>query len=195
MNVSKRSLRQGVFALTAVAATIAWANAHASADEQSLKVGDTAPDFELVSHAGETVTLSDLVEDGRVVLVVLRGYPGYQCPLCNKQVSDFLQQAKKFKQHGVQVAFVYPGTSTGLSDRAQEFLGEKKLPEGFHLLIDADYEFTNEYGLRWDAVRETAYPSTFVIEKDQTISFVKISNSHAGRTSTKEILKELADNN
>ncbi|MEX0726419.1 MAG: peroxiredoxin-like family protein [Planctomycetaceae bacterium] len=193
MKAFRRFSRQSVIALTAVVATIVWANAHSSADEQSLKVGDTAPGFELPSLAGETVQLSDLVEEGRVVLVVLRGFPGYQCPLCNKQVSDFLQQSKKFNQQGTQVVFVYPGPSTSLSDRAQEFQGKKKLPDGFHLLIDPDYEFTNAYGLRWNAVRETAYPSTFVIEKDQTISFAKISNSHAGRTSAKEMLKELAD--
>lgn len=41
-------------------------------------VGDAAPDFALTSVAGQTVRLAELTPAGPVLLVVLRGYPGYQ---------------------------------------------------------------------------------------------------------------------
>ena len=44
-------------------------------------VGDKAPAFSLQSLGGETVKLSALTEQGPVVLLVLRGFPGYQCPI------------------------------------------------------------------------------------------------------------------
>ncbi len=44
-------------------------------------VGDKAPDFTLKTLNDQTVRLSNLTASGKVVLVVLRGWPGYQCPL------------------------------------------------------------------------------------------------------------------
>ena len=41
------------------------------------KVGDKAPDFVLKTLDNQTVRLSDLTARNRVVLVVLRGWPGY----------------------------------------------------------------------------------------------------------------------
>lgn len=40
--------------------------------------GDTAPDFALQSVTGQTVRLTELTAAGPVLLVVLRGNPGYQ---------------------------------------------------------------------------------------------------------------------
>jgi peroxiredoxin len=155
-------------------------------------VGDKAPDFSLSTVAGKTVKLSDLTTKSPVVLIVLRGYPGYQCPYCNLQVQDFLKQAGAFASAGVQVVLVYPGPPENLNPRANEFLAEKKLPDHFNLLLDPGYEFTNLYGLRWDAPRETAYPSTFLIDQNGIVYFAKISKVHGGRTTAAEILDALA---
>jgi len=125
-----------------------------------------------------------------VVLVVLRGYPGYQCPVCNQQVGQFLQQADKFKAAGAQLVFVYPGASKDLALRAKEFWADRSLPDHVQLLIDPDYKFTNAYHLRWDAPKETAYPSTFVIQ-DRKITFAKVSQTHGGRAKVEEVLAML----
>src|SRR4051794_22528197 len=82
------------------------------------KVGDEARDFELPVLGGEKVKLSKLTESGPVVLVVLRGYPGYQCPLCTKQFGEFLGKADEFKKAGAQVVFVYPGPADKLKEKA-----------------------------------------------------------------------------
>lgn len=44
------------------------------------------------------------------------------------------------------------------------------------------------YGLRWDAAHETAYPSTFLIDRQGVIFFSKIVKEHGGRTTAAEIL-------
>jgi thioredoxin-dependent peroxiredoxin len=151
------------------------------------KVGDTPEDFELPTFQGDTVKLSTLSAKGPVVLVVLRGHPGYQCPICNQQVGQFLQQADKFKTTGAQLVFVYPGASKNLGVKAKEFLADRMLPEHAQLLIDPDYKFTNAYGLRWDAPNETAYPSTFVIQQGK-ITYAKVSQTHGGRTKPDDVL-------
>ena len=42
---------------------------------------------------------------------------------------------------------------------------------------DPDYTMVNAYGLRWDAARETAFPSTFILDNKGTVKFSKISHS------------------
>src|SRR5690606_25793290 len=119
-------------------------------------VGNTAPDFTLRALTGGEVTLSELAADGPIALIVLRGYPGYQCPICARQVHEFIQNADGFKQIGARVLFVYPGPSDDLQSRAEEFAQDKTFPAHFTMLIDPNYKFTNLYDLRWDAPRETA---------------------------------------
>jgi peroxiredoxin len=154
-------------------------------------IGDKAADFGLKALDGKAVKLSAETAKGPVALLVLRGYPGYQCPLCTRQVSDFLGKAAEFKKAGATVLMVYPGPAADLDRHAKEFLAGKSLPDGFALLTDPDYTFTNAYRLRWDAKNETAYPSTFVIGKDGVIRYAVVSKTHVGRTQAAEVLKAI----
>jgi thioredoxin-dependent peroxiredoxin len=151
-------------------------------------VGEKAPDFALSTPEGKSVRFSELVAKGPVVLVVLRGYPGYQCPYCNRQVQDFIQKSQGFADAGAHVVLIYPGPPQDLGARANEFLADKKLPGNFDLLVDPGYTFTNLYGLRWDAAQETAYPSTFLVDQQGVVFFSKIVKEHGGRTTAAEIL-------
>jgi peroxiredoxin len=151
-------------------------------------VGEKAPDFALSTPEGKSVRFSELVAKGPVVLVVLRGYPGYQCPYCNRQVQDFIQKSQGFADAGAHVVLIYPGPPQDLGASANEFLADKKLPGNFDLLVDPGYTFTNLYGLRWDAAQETAYPSTFLVDQQGVVFFSKIVKEHGGRTTAAEIL-------
>lgn len=157
----------------------------------SPNVGEKAPDFALSTPQGRQIRLFEAVSTGPVVLIVLRGYPGYQCPYCNRQVQDFIQNSPAFADAGAHVLMIYPGPSEGLVGKANEFLADKKLPSNFDLLLDPGYEFTNLYGLRWNAPQETAYPSTFLIDRQGIVFFSKIVKEHGGRTSAEEILRAL----
>ena len=124
-------------------------------------VGDRAPDFQLTTVDGHTLRLSDAISKGPVVLLVLRGYPGYECPFCNRQVREFIRDAPKFASAGARIVMVYPGPSP------------------------------DQYGLRWDAPGETAYPSTFLIDRNGTIFFTKIVKAHGGRSTPQELVEML----
>lgn len=155
------------------------------------RLGYKTPDFTLNTLDEKPLTLSELTSKSPVVLVVLRGYPGYQCPICTLQVADLVKHAQQFSDANAKVVLVYPGPAEKLGDRAGEFLKGRDLPESFSLVTDPDYKFTEAYGLRWDAPRETAYPSTFVIDRQGTIRFVKASKSHGDRAKTDDVLKAL----
>ena len=160
-------------------------------DAAGPKVGEMAKDFTLPSLGGKDVKLSDMTAKGPVVLVVLRGYPGYQCPVCARQFAELVKKQAEFAKAGAQMLFVYPGPSKELKDRAGEFVKGKDYPDNFQVLIDGDYSFTNAYGLRWNAEKETAYPATFVIDGAGKIVYAKVSKTHGDRAKADEVLAAL----
>jgi peroxiredoxin Q/BCP len=155
-------------------------------------MGQKAPDFTLSTPTGILVRLSQQTGKSTVVLVVLRGFPGYQCPYCQKQVHDFIEHAPEFAAKKASVLLVYPGPPADLDQHAKEFLAKQAdLPANVTLVTDPDYAMTNLYGLRWDAPAETAYPSTFIIDRKGTITFEKISHGHDDRTVARDILTKI----
>jgi peroxiredoxin len=155
-------------------------------------MGQKAPDFTLSTPTGVPVELSKQTGKSSVVLVVLRGFPGYQCPYCQKQVHDFIEHAPEFAAKGTSVLLVYPGPPANLDQHAREFLAKQaNLPANVILVTDPDYAMTNLYDLRWDAPSETAYPSTFIIDRNGTITFEKISHSHDDRSMAQDIVSRI----
>ncbi len=155
-------------------------------------VGAKAPDFTLATVAGVPVRLTAQQHGNPTVLVMLRGYPGYQCPFCEKQVHDFVAKAADFAAKKASVLLVYPGPPADLDQHAREFLAKQaELPSNIVLVTDPEYKVTNLYGLRWDAPHETAYPSTFVLDKNGVILFEKISRGHGDRLSAQDALDHL----
>lgn len=175
----------------ALAATVLLSTSPA-ARAATPQVGDAAPNFSLRTLDDKIVELKSLTAKRPVVLVVLRGWYGAQCPICSRQVNDFVTKAADFAAKNVQVVMVYPGPSEQLKAHAQEFLANKDWPADFLYVIDPDYTFTNAYGLRWDAPRETAYPSTFIIDRDGRVRFAHVSRTHGNRVSAAAALEALA---
>ncbi len=155
------------------------------------QVGDKAPEVAWQTPNATTVKLSQLLTKGPVVLMVLRGFPGYQCPVCTAQVGELLGKSETFAAEKAQIVLVYPGPAEGLKQHAEEFVRGKTLPANVVLVLDPDYAFTNKYGLRWNAPAETAFPSTFVIDRSGKVRFSKVSRSHGGRAKVVEILAAL----
>ena len=163
-----------------------------SAQGQTPAVGQIAPDFTLQTTKGQAVNLSTQTGKGTTVLIFLRGYPGYQCPFYQKQAHDFITHAADFAAKKANVLLVYPGPPADLDQHAREFLAKQAaLPSNVVLVTDPDYKATNLYSLRWDAPNETAYPTTFILDRSRKVLFQKISRSHADRTTASEILGSL----
>lgn len=159
---------------------------------EPLSKGDMAPDFKLaVVGEDRYVTLQELTRSGPIALVFLRGYPGYQCPLCTQQVGTLRNRAKALTEVTKHVVLVYPGPANELEKHSEQFLGSNALPEPLLMVRDPEMETVNQYGLRWIAPNETTYPATFVLDKHGRVVWSKISDSHAGRTNAQEIIEQL----
>ncbi|QMU62001.1 MAG: redoxin family protein [Gammaproteobacteria bacterium] len=169
---------------------------HAGEVQVGPKEGSKLEDFSGTTMHGDSFQFSKLVDKGSVVIVMLRGFPGYQCPVCSTQVAGYVAKADEFKkQRNTPVVFIYPGKVSNLEKRAQEFTAplekEVDLPNNIIFVIDHDYKITNHLGLRWDAPKETAYPAAFVIDHSGYVQYAKVSDNHQDRATADEVLEFL----
>src|SRR5680860_409315 len=92
-----------------------------SQEFENLVVGRNAIDYKLKTIQGDEIQLIEITENHPVVLIVLRGWVGYQCPVCSRQVGQFISEAEKLEELGAAVLLVYPGPSAELQEKANEF--------------------------------------------------------------------------
>jgi len=156
-------------------------------------VGDQVRDFDLpIVGSDKTLKLSEAYKDGPVVVVMLRGYPGYQCGICSRQYGKFREAAKNLAKTAKHVIMVYPGGESQLETHANEFVGDAAIPAPIVMVRDPGMKMVQDWDLRWKAPRETAYPATFVIDQSGKVVWAKVSEGHDGRSTVDDVAKALA---
>lgn len=133
----------------------------------ALKAGDTAPDFELRSHRGGTVKLSDLIGKKNVVLAF---HPLAFTPVCATQMTSYESDVRAFESTDTVVLGVSIDPQPAKTAWAKE-LGVKS----FDLLSD-NYpygEVAKKYGVfrEKDGISERA---VFVIDKSGKVTWSKV---------------------
>jgi peroxiredoxin Q/BCP len=127
--------------------------------------GAPAPDFELQSDEGETVTLAAL----RGKPVVLYFYPKDDTPGCTTEACEFRDAYDRFREQGVEILGVSPDTEAS----HQKFKSKYELP--FTLLADPDHRTAEAYGV-WKEKKNYGKTymgierSTFVIDADGKVA-------------------------
>ena len=127
--------------------------------------GAPAPDFELTSDEGETVTLAAL----RGKPVVLYFYPKDDTPGCTTEACEFRDAYDRFRDQGVEILGVSPDTEAS----HQKFKSKYELP--FTLLADPDHRAAEAFGV-WKEKRNYGKTymgierSTFVIDADGKVA-------------------------
>jgi thioredoxin-dependent peroxiredoxin len=167
--------------------------AQTTATKDSLHVGTQFPDFSLTNLDGSRISLRSELHEGPVVLVVLRGWPGYQCPFCTRQFGDLLSHAGEFEKSKATVIFIYPGDSAELRKHAKEFLANRAMPVNFRFLIDPDLGWVTSHGLRWEAKDETSFPSTLLLDRHGEVRFMATAKMHGARILSGQLLEVLAE--
>jgi peroxiredoxin Q/BCP len=151
-----------------------------------IEEGKPAPDFELVSDAGETVKLSEL----RGKPVVLYFYPKDDTPGCTTQACGIRDAYGEFERAGAVVLGVSPDDAGS----HVKFRSKYELP--FTLLADTDHAVADEYGV-WG---EKAFAgkkymgvkrSTFVIDADGTVK--KVMHDVKPATHADDVLAALSE--
>jgi thioredoxin-dependent peroxiredoxin len=140
---------------------------------KTISEGATAPDFALSDQNGKTVSLSERLAEGPVVLFF---YPAAMTPGCTKEACHFRDLATEFKEVGAQRL----GISTDPVKRQQAFSEQQVLD--YPLLSDEDGAVATSYGVKRRMITPVKR-ATFVIDTDRTIKKIITSelnmNVHA----------------
>jgi peroxiredoxin len=147
----------------------------------SVAVGDRAPDFMLKDQEGRDVRLSDLTDQGRVVLIFFRGK---YCLACRAALRGLLPKLEDFKNSRVAVVAVGPMTPA----EAKAF----DLP--FPVLSDPDLEATKKYGLVHEKGllnKDVPRPTTMLIDKERKIRWMRAETSLRVRPDPEEVFEQL----
>jgi peroxiredoxin Q/BCP len=132
-----------------------------------LKVGQKAPEFNLVNDAGEKVKLSDF----KGKKVVLYFYPKDDTPGCTAEACNFRDGLDEISSRGAVVL----GVSADSAESHNKF--KKKFDLNFQLLADPEKKMIEKYGVwkeksmygkKYMGIERT----TFVIDADGRISHI-----------------------
>ena len=120
-----------------------------------LPVGATAPAFDLSDHDGKTVSSSDLLARGKIVLCFIRGR---WCPFCVTQMEAMNLVLPQLEQAGATLVGVSPQTVK------QSFFMHDQHQLRFPLLSDASNKIARKFGLtyRVPGLQEALYRRAFV---------------------------------
>jgi peroxiredoxin Q/BCP len=115
-----------------------------------LAVGDTAPDFSLTDSDGQTVTLTDLVRQGPLILFF---YPADFTPVCTKEICLFRDAYADLTDRGIAVAGISPDDS----ESHARFRDKHRV--NYSLLADPDKQTCQAYRVLgpFGLLRRTTY--------------------------------------
>lgn len=124
-------------------------------DDVGLEIGDVAPDFELETHDGDTVRLSDFRGE-RVFL----NFWATWCPPCREEIPDL---QKLYDNHDVVILAVNMTGTEGDPEGIDAFIEEFEMT--FPVLMDRDNKVMTQY-------RVQAFPTTYLIDSEGVTHFI-----------------------
>jgi len=174
--------------------------------QNSLKVGEKAPDFDLPNPKGESVNLHSLLEKGPVVL---NFYRGRWCPYCNLELNAYQKHLQDIEGLGASLVAISPQTPDNSLSTAE------KNALKFEVLSDVGNKTANEYGLTFkldsslhdiytkfgivlpkfngDDSWEIPLPGTYVIDKDGTVQYAFADADYTKRAEPDEVIAKLEE--
>ncbi len=206
LNAAEQQLAQAIppAALATINAGIAQLVASGSGD-QSLHVGDTAPDFTLPKAGGGIFMLGEALRFGPAVVVF---YRGEWCPYCNVQLRSYQQALAGFKEHNATLVAISPQTP----DNSLTTVEQKQLE--FPVLSDVGNVVSRQFGLAYqvngevletlrglgidlavyngDTAGELPLTGTFVIDQDRVLRWAVIEADFRRRPDPADVLTALA---
>jgi thioredoxin-dependent peroxiredoxin len=129
----------------------------------SLRIGQKAPDFDVVSSSGKALRLSDFAGKKNVVLYF---YPGDFTPVCTKETCGFRDMYADLETKDTEVI----GVSVDSNESHEKFAAKYGVP--FALVSDAKRELAKTYGATGFLrdILGKAGRLTFVIDKKGEIA-------------------------
>ncbi|MFZ3191064.1 MAG: peroxiredoxin-like family protein [Candidatus Sulfotelmatobacter sp.] len=172
-----------------------------------LPVGAKVPEFQLSDHDGKSVSSSDLVAKGQLVLCFIRGR---WCPFCVGQMEAMNLLLPEIERAGATLAAVSPQTVK------QSFFMRDQHKLRLPLLSDPGNEVARKFGLTYrvpdeqrvvyqrafvnlpfingDESWELPIPATYIMDRDRSVLYASANEDYTERPEPADILKVLGAN-
>lgn len=137
-------------------------------------LGKPLPQTRFLGPDGRIFNIQDFQGHRRVVLVVLRGFPGYVCVGCSTYTVALSRALEEFQSRNAQILLVYPGepeTVAAFLDGVRNVAADFELP--FPVLLDVNRRFVQSVSIQGDL----AQPSTFIIDESGTVQYAFVGRS------------------
>jgi len=205
INIFSKGLLAGLIFSAPITNSGAQEQYKAVEDVKGLQVGEKVQNFKAIDMTGEEVQLSNLLEEGPVVLVF---YRGVWCPLCNRHLNELQENLKKIEGHGARVVAVSPERPEFLRQTAQ------KTGADFTLLYDEDYRISKIFDVAFmpddetidmladmldvdltephsDESQRLPVPATYIIDQDRKVSWRHFDPDYRNRSGVEDIVRNL----
>jgi peroxiredoxin len=169
--------------------------------ENILPVGAKVPEFQLQDHEGKSISRSDLLALGRLVLCFIRGR---WCPFCVAQMEAMNLILPDIERAGATLAAVSPQTVQ------QSFFMRDQHKLRFPLLSDAGNNLARQFALAYrvpdeqQAVYQRAFvnlafvngdkswelpiPATYIIDREGNVLYASANEDYAKRPEPEDIV-------
>ena len=171
------------------------------AAQRALKAGDEVPSFVLKDANGKTVSSSDLLSQGPLVMSF---YRGFWCPYCNMELQALQEVLPAFRELGAQLVAISPQNAVN----SRKSLRTHRLD--FPILSDPRNETAAALGLRFalpdyliglykslkndlpafngDTSWTLPMPGRFVIGQDRIIRYAEVNPDYTRRPEPSDLL-------
>jgi peroxiredoxin len=170
-----------------------------------LELGQKAPDFVLPNPEGKSISFSDLLEKGPLVVTF---YRGSWCPYCNLQLKALQARLGDIHALGAQLVAISPEVPDGSMTK------NEMSDLDFFVLSDQDAKVASQYGVAWevpaflvehmrvdrqldlDAINNgndsvLPIPATFVIDRDGVVTWRYVDVDYRTRSEPDDIIEAL----
>jgi peroxiredoxin len=172
---------------------------------EGLFINSKAYAFKAKDQNGNEVSLRDLLKKGKVVVVF---YRGQWCPHCNKYLQRLEDSLSFIREKGATLVAITPELPENVTKTIEKTKAE------YSILYDEDLKIMKAYEVEYlvpentlsryrntgikleenNGVKNGNYlpiPATYIINKDQMITYRHFDSDYRKRPSVKEILKNL----
>ena len=148
-------------------------------------IGEKVSDFELMSHQGEAVKLSEQLANGPVVLAF---FPMAFTGVCTAEMCEFRDTLKEFEGLSTTVF----GISVDSRFSLKAFAEQQDL--NFNLLSDFNKEVSGSLGILYEdflGMKGVSKRSVFVVAKDSTVAYKWVTDNAGDRPDLAEVKEAL----
>ncbi len=174
-------------------------------DVDPISLESTIPEVELRTVENEIITLKEVIEGKKTLLVFYRG--GW-CMYCNMQLGNLATISEELKSQHIQIVAISPDKPSNLKSTIEEaeldymLLSDSKANAakafGIAFRVDAQTrELYTEYGIDLEEASGESHhllpvPAVFLVDTDETIRFVHVDPDYRERLSNEKLLEAVS---